>query len=210
MSSGELLAIHPPELKFPFELKKRVSCLLQLSNKTDDYVAFRVMTTNPTQYAVRSATGVISPRSRYDVIVTMHAQRAMPPAMECRDRFLVQSVVTGDGTSSIEMFSKESGNVIEQVILRVDYVAKPQSPSATPDELEEQPPPPPPPHYSSDPANGSTVTATGQKENVETMDSPPEVTALILKLTEDKKVAMMKNKLLQQQLVSPFIASCFC
>ncbi|XP_039122191.1 vesicle-associated protein 3-1-like [Dioscorea cayenensis subsp. rotundata] len=201
MSSGELLAIHPPELKFPFELKKRPSCLLELSNKTDDYVAFKVMTTNPTQYRVRPAAGVISPRSKYDVIVTMHAPRAIPPAMESRDRFLVQSVVTSDATSStIEMFSKESGNVIEEVILRVVYVPKPQSSSAVLDELEE-PQPPPPPHPSNH-ANGSTATATGQKESVERMDTPPEpeVTDLIHKLTEDKKVAMMKNKMLQQQL----------
>lgn len=37
-------------------------------------------------------------------LVTMHAPRAIPPAMESRDRFLVQSVVTSDATSStIEM-----------------------------------------------------------------------------------------------------------
>ncbi|KAK8690868.1 hypothetical protein V6N13_074394 [Hibiscus sabdariffa] len=41
MSTGELLSIDPLELKFSFVLRKQVSCSLQLSNKTDNYVGFK-------------------------------------------------------------------------------------------------------------------------------------------------------------------------
>ncbi|KAJ0054607.1 hypothetical protein Pint_00204 [Pistacia integerrima] len=67
MSTGDLVNIQPSELKFPFELKKQSSCSMQLTNKTDDYVAFKVKTTNPKKYCVRPNTGVILPRSTCNV-----------------------------------------------------------------------------------------------------------------------------------------------
>ncbi|XP_039172253.1 vesicle-associated protein 1-1-like [Eucalyptus grandis] len=91
MSTGELLDIEPLELKFPFELKKQILCSLQLSNKTDSYVASKVKTTNPKKYRVRPNTGIVLPRSTCDIIVTMQAQEA-PPDMQCKDKFLLQSV----------------------------------------------------------------------------------------------------------------------
>lgn len=70
MSSAEteLLTIGPLELKFAFELKKQISCSLQLSNKTENHVAFKVKTTNPKKYCVRPNTGIVLPRSTCDVI----------------------------------------------------------------------------------------------------------------------------------------------
>ncbi|KAL8210342.1 hypothetical protein R6Q57_007074 [Mikania cordata] len=41
MSTGELLSIEPQELQFQFELKKQISCSMQLRNDTNDYVAFK-------------------------------------------------------------------------------------------------------------------------------------------------------------------------
>ncbi|EOA28420.1 hypothetical protein CARUB_v10024627mg [Capsella rubella] len=61
--SNELLTIDPVDLQFPFELKKQISCSLYLGNKTDNYVAFKVKTTNPKKYCVRPNTGVVHPRS---------------------------------------------------------------------------------------------------------------------------------------------------
>ncbi|XP_022867208.1 vesicle-associated protein 1-1-like [Olea europaea var. sylvestris] len=67
MSNSELLQIEPLELQFPFELKKQISCSLQLTNKLDNYVAFKVKTTNPKKYCVRPNTGVVLPHSTCDV-----------------------------------------------------------------------------------------------------------------------------------------------
>ncbi|KAJ6795987.1 vesicle-associated protein 1-1-like [Iris pallida] len=179
MSTGELLGIDPLELKFPFELKKQVSCSIQLSNKSDDYVAFKVKTTSPKKYCVRPNTGVVLPRSTCDVIVTMQAQREMPPDMQCKDKFLVQSAVVSPGVTAKDItpemdlrytstdttrhghgdtlirtwhifgrvllhlgvsvsclnvfdltFTKDSGNTVEEVKLRVLYVS-PASTSLT-------------------------------------------------------------------------------
>uniref|UniRef100_A0A453RXA4 MSP domain-containing protein n=1 Tax=Aegilops tauschii subsp. strangulata TaxID=200361 RepID=A0A453RXA4_AEGTS len=139
--AGELLRIDPIELRFPFELKKQISCSMQLSNLSDDYIAFKVKTTSPKKYSVRPNTGVVLPRSTCDVVVTMQAQREVPSDMQCKDKFLVQSVVAPSGINvkdvTGEMFMKESGNKIEEVKLRVTYVAPPQPPSPVPEESEE-------------------------------------------------------------------------
>uniref|UniRef100_A0A2N9GGH4 MSP domain-containing protein n=1 Tax=Fagus sylvatica TaxID=28930 RepID=A0A2N9GGH4_FAGSY len=141
MSTGELLSIEPIELKFPFELKKQISCSLQLSNKTDNYVVFKVKTTNPKKYCVRPNTGIVSPRSSCDVIVTMQAQKEAPTDMQCKDKFLLQSVKTNDGVSAKditpEMFNKEAGHVVEECKLRVVYVSPPQPPSPVREGSEE-------------------------------------------------------------------------
>ncbi|AQK50764.1 Vesicle-associated protein 1-1 [Zea mays] len=67
-TTGDLLRVDPLELRFPFELKKQISCSMQLSNHTDDYIAFKVKTTSPKKYSVRPNTGVVLPRSTCDVV----------------------------------------------------------------------------------------------------------------------------------------------
>ncbi|KAJ9556191.1 hypothetical protein OSB04_010805 [Centaurea solstitialis] len=133
MASAELLNVDPLELKFAFELKKQISCSIQLSNKTENHVAFKVKTTNPKKYCVRPNTGVVLPRSTCDVIVTMQAQKEAPPDMQCKDKFLLQSVAAPPGTTpkdiTAEMFSKNSGRVIEECKLKVVYLPPPQPPS---------------------------------------------------------------------------------
>ncbi|BBN04409.1 hypothetical protein MPTK1_3g04340 [Marchantia polymorpha subsp. ruderalis] len=137
----ELLSIQPGELKFPFELKKQISCSLRLVNATDNFVAFKVKTTSPKKYCVRPNTGLVLPQSSSDVTVTMQAQREAPPDMQCKDKFLVQSVCAPVGTSakdvSQELFSKESGKEIHEAKLRVLYVAPPQPPSPVAESAEE-------------------------------------------------------------------------
>ncbi|KAK9273489.1 hypothetical protein L1049_018299 [Liquidambar formosana] len=79
------------------ELRKQISCSLQLSNKTDNHVAFKVKTTNLKKYCVRPSTGIVLPCSTCDVIVTMQAQREAPPDMQCKDKFLLQSAIASLG-----------------------------------------------------------------------------------------------------------------
>ncbi|KAE8670242.1 Vesicle-associated protein 1-4 [Hibiscus syriacus] len=126
MSTGDLLNVDPVELKFPFELKKQISCSLQLSNKTDYHVAFKVKTTNPKKYCVRPNTGIVLPNSTCEVIVTMQAQNEFPADMQCKDKFLLQGVKAPDGATpkdiTAEMFNREARNVVEEFKLRVVYV----------------------------------------------------------------------------------------
>ncbi|URD82680.1 MSP domain containing protein, partial [Musa troglodytarum] len=117
------------------ELKKQISCSLQLTNKSDDNVAFKVKTTSPKKYCVRPNAGIVLPRSTCDVI-GRQSQREAPPDMQCKDKFLVQSVII-DQTATTTYFAKETGNVVDEVKLQVTYVSPPQPPSPVPEGSEE-------------------------------------------------------------------------
>ncbi|XP_075641926.1 vesicle-associated protein 1-2-like [Castanea sativa] len=198
MSTGELLSIEPIELKFPFELRKQISCSLQLSNKTDSYVAFKVKTTNPKKYCVRPNTGIVLPRSTCDVIVTMQAQKEAPLDMQCKDKFLLQSVKVNDGVTmkeiTPEMFNKEAGHMVEECKLRVLYVSPPQPPSPVPEGSEEGSSP-----RASVSENGNADFATSTKA-FEPQDKSAEARFIISKLTEDKNNAIQQNNRLRQEL----------
>ncbi|THU69068.1 hypothetical protein C4D60_Mb08t10470 [Musa balbisiana] len=205
MSSVELLEIDPLELQFPFELKKQISCSLQLANKSDDYVAFKVKTTSPKKYCVRPNAGVVLPRSTCVVIVTMQAQREAPPDMQCKDKFLVQSVIVDQGATTkdiaTEMFSKESGNVVDEVKLRVAYVSPPQPPSPVPEGSEEGSSPRPSVSDNGN-ANASELLAATRAyaEDIQ-QEKTSENLALISRLTEEKNVAVQQNSKLRQELL---------
>ncbi|OIT07254.1 PREDICTED: vesicle-associated protein 1-2 [Nicotiana attenuata] len=197
MSNGELLQIEPIELQFPFELKKQISCSLQLTNKSDNYVAFKVKTTNPKKYCVRPNTGIVMPHSTCDVTVTMQAQKEAPPDMQCKDKFLLQSVVAGPGTTPTditpEMFNKESGNHVDECKLRVAYVP-PQPPSPVREGSEEGSSP-----RASISENGAEFH-NASRTYAEPQDNSSEAKTLILKLTEEKNSAMQRSNKLQQEL----------
>ncbi|KAI5017381.1 hypothetical protein ZWY2020_042269 [Hordeum vulgare] len=139
-ASSDLLDVDPPELQFPFELDKQISCPLKMTNKTDRTVAFKVKTTSPKKYCVRPNNGVVRPRSTCQVVVTMQAQTVAPPDLQCKDKFLVQSVVVADGLSAKDitpqMFMKQEGNIVEEVRMRVTYVMPPESPSEIAEESD--------------------------------------------------------------------------
>ncbi|KAL3647292.1 Vesicle-associated protein 1-2 [Castilleja foliolosa] len=193
-SAGELLNVDPLEMKFPFELKKQISCSLQVSNKTDNYVAFKVKTTNPKKYCVRPNTGIVLPRSTCDIVVTMQAQKEAPAEMQCKDKFLLQSVVASVGATpkdiTAEMFNKDQGQV-EECKLKVVYVAPRQPPSPVAEGSEEGFSP-----RSSALENGNEVA----RMYVDSQDKLPEVKSLVSKLTEENAAAIQRGNKLRQEL----------
>ncbi|KAF3448345.1 hypothetical protein FNV43_RR09058 [Rhamnella rubrinervis] len=205
MSTGDLLSIEPLELKFPFELKKQISCSLQLSNKTDSYVAFKVKTTNPKKYCVRPNTGIVLPRSTCDVIVTMQAQKEAPADMQCKDKFLLQSVKVNQGATpkeiNAEMFNKEAGHVVEECKLRVLYVSPPQPPSPVPEGSEEGSSP-----RGSVSENGNVNgaefanAARAFSDRLDLQDKSGEAKALISRLTDERNTALQQNNKIRQEL----------
>ncbi|KAF3606415.1 hypothetical protein DY000_02044765 [Brassica cretica] len=58
-----LLDIQPRTLKFVVDLKKQSTCVVQLTNTTNLFVAFKVKTTSPKKYCVRPNVGVVAPKS---------------------------------------------------------------------------------------------------------------------------------------------------
>ncbi|KAE8702016.1 Vesicle-associated protein 1-4 [Hibiscus syriacus] len=204
MSTGELLSIEPQELQFAFELRKQISCSLNLSNRTDNYVAFKVKTTNPKKYCVRPNTGVVLPRSTVNISVTMQAQKEAPPDMQCKDKFLLQSVVASPGATikdvTPEMFNKESGHQVEECKLRVVY-APPRPPSPVREGSEEDSSP-----RASVSDNGSlnaadlSYVSRAHVERHEPQEGSSDVRSVISKLTEEKNSAIQQNNKLQQEL----------
>lgn len=179
MSTGELLNVDPVEMKFPFELKKQISCSLQVSNKTEEHVAFKIKTTNPKKYCVRPNTGIVLPRSSCDIVVTMQAQKDAPTEMQCKDKFLLQSVIAPAGATpkdiTAEMFNKDQGKV-EECKLKVVYVAPRQPPSPVAEESEE----------GFSPCNNTLENLSDGKS--------------VAKLTEEKSVAVQQGNKLRQEL----------
>lgn len=203
MSTGELLNIHPSELKFPFEVRKQSSCTLQLTNKTNDYVAFKVKTTNPKKYCVRPNSGIISPGSSSSFTVTMQGAKEMPPSMQCKDKFLLQSVIAPNGATnkdiSSELFSKEDGKVIEEFRLRVVYILA-NPPSPVPEGSEEGSSP------RSNHVEGRSQNATlldgftGSQEEPKEKPASAEEWAMVSRLTDEKASAIEQNQKLLQEL----------
>ncbi|XP_023636882.1 vesicle-associated protein 1-3 isoform X2 [Capsella rubella] len=228
MTTGDLVNIHPTELKFPFELKKQSSCSMQLTNKTTQCVAFKVKTTNPRKYCVRPNTGVVLPGDSCNVTgfsplvfvstgvgfkkllftfliknvsVTMQAQKEAPLDMQCKDKFLVQTVIVSDGTTSkdvlAEMFTKEAGRVIEDFKLRVVYIPA-NPPSPVPEGSEEGNSPRP---SLNDIASQSTSLFDDVSRTFEeTNEKSSEAWSMISKLTEEKTSAIQQSQLLRQEL----------
>ncbi|KAG5565506.1 hypothetical protein RHGRI_001409 [Rhododendron griersonianum] len=187
MSTGDHLNIQPSELKFPFELRKQSSCSMQLTNKTGQYVAFKVKTTNPKKYCVRPNNGIVSPDSACNVTVTMQAQKEAPPDMQCKDKFLIQSVIAPNGATAKditpEMFNREDGKVIEEFKLRVIYIPA-NPPSPVPEGSEE----------------GSSPRASAVEEGNQSASLSDAAWSLMSKLTEEKAFAIQKNQKLCQEL----------
>jgi hypothetical protein len=198
MASG-LIEIQPSELAFPFEVKKQSTCSMQFTNKSDQFVAFKVKTTNPKQYCVRPNIGVVQPRSICDVTVTMQAQKEAPHDMHCKDKFLIQTVVTKDGSTTkdvtAELFSKEPGKVIEECKLRVVYIPT-NHPSPVPEEPEEGTSP----RFSNvENGNRSSVMFDSVSKSFDER-SKVEPKVQIIKLTEERTYALQQNEKLRQEL----------
>ncbi|KAH0725892.1 hypothetical protein KY290_001718 [Solanum tuberosum] len=65
------------------------------------------------------------PHYSSDVIIRMQPQKETQPVMQCKDKFLLQSVAASPRTTAkditTEMFIKESGNYVEDCKLKVIY-----------------------------------------------------------------------------------------
>ncbi|CAH8383949.1 unnamed protein product [Eruca vesicaria subsp. sativa] len=131
-----MLDIQPRTLKFPVDLKKQTTCMVQLTNTTDRYVAFKVKTTSPKKYCVRPNVGVVAPNSSCEFSVIMQAFKEPPPDLACKDKFLIQSTAvpadTTDDDITASMFSKAEGRHIEENKLRVTLVMPSDSPEPSP------------------------------------------------------------------------------
>ncbi|KAG6396964.1 hypothetical protein SASPL_143124 [Salvia splendens] len=134
MSSEVLLNYDPPELSFQFDQNRQLSSSVRLLNKTDNYVAFKLKSTNPRYYVVRPRIGILLPQSTCEIkelnlahfVVTMRALRESLHSVRSKDKFMIESVAAAPDTTvedARKLFDKESGHPIpiQEFILRVNY-----------------------------------------------------------------------------------------
>ncbi|KAL1568963.1 vesicle-associated protein 1-4-like isoform X1 [Salvia divinorum] len=124
MSSELLLNYDPPELSFQFDHNRQLSSSVRLLNKTDNYVAFKLKSTNPRYYVVRPRIGILLPRSTCEIKVTMRALMESKYSMRSKDKFMIESVSAAPDTTvedARKLFDKESGHPFQEFILRVSY-----------------------------------------------------------------------------------------
>ncbi|GER44870.1 vesicle associated protein [Striga asiatica] len=133
------------------------------------------------------------------MLVTMQAQKEAPPDMQCKDKFLVQSVIAPQGTTSKEviqeMFSREDGKVVEEIRLKVVYFPA-NSPSPVPEGDEEG--------TSAEDEIRKPVLSEVARSLKQSMgnSSSESWTAVVSKLNEEKASVTKHNQRLLRELIS--------
>ncbi|KAF7062472.1 hypothetical protein CFC21_069073 [Triticum aestivum] len=120
----ELLEFDLLELNFPFEVNKQIPCSLQLTNITDDYVAFDIEMMGILRYCIKPEKRVVPPRSMCNVMVTLQPHERVPHAMVCKDElFILQCAAVSEGLTAEDiiedMLNKKSGKEVDKVTLKV-------------------------------------------------------------------------------------------
>ncbi|EYU24739.1 hypothetical protein MIMGU_mgv1a018527mg, partial [Erythranthe guttata] len=142
------LNIEPQDLSFIYEVKKQSTSSIKLTNKTNQPVAFKVMTTKPKSYCVLPNMGVVLPGSSCDVLVRMKAQEEIPQDRQSRDKFLIQCTAGSPAVTvkniTSEMFNKEV-HFVEEFKLGVvfDFPSQPHSSASESSEIHSSPEPAP-------------------------------------------------------------------
>ncbi|CAM0908697.1 unnamed protein product [Alopecurus aequalis] len=121
-SDDDMLGIEPLELHFPFELNKEMSCSLQLTNETDSYIAFEVQKMSPLPCCTEPHQGIVLPRSKCSVDITLQPPDKAP---QRASEFIVRSTKVNYGITAEDittsMFSRDTGNVVDEVNLDVVF-----------------------------------------------------------------------------------------
>lgn len=130
----------------------------------------------------------------------LQPQNEAPPDYQCKDKFLIQSVVAADGATTKditpEMFNKAPDKLVDEFKLRVVYIAA-NPPSPVPEEPEEGYSP-----SSLENGNQGSFLLDNVSRSYEepSKEKPLESLTKISKLTEEKSHAIQQNQKLQQEL----------
>jgi len=139
---GELLDVQPLELRFPFQLSKSNLCSLDLTNNTDEHVAFRLQEKSRESSSLHSRVignrwkwsffanlpmcGIMPPRSTCTLVVITEEHKELPE--ETNFDLILHSSISGDKYIAQfqyiyecdEFFEelRETGNAVHEVALR--------------------------------------------------------------------------------------------
>ncbi|CAL4984969.1 unnamed protein product [Urochloa decumbens] len=104
------LEVLPRQLRFPFEPRKYVSRSLQLNNRGDDSIAFKLMTQSPTQRFLTRLPlyGVVPPGCTYTLTLTTRKRPQLAPSTDNEECFTLQCVVLVAGDLDLQNVNLES------------------------------------------------------------------------------------------------------
>ncbi|XP_066375935.1 myosin-15-like isoform X3 [Miscanthus floridulus] len=161
----ELLEISPLELRFSLEINKRIPCIVKLTNKTDDYVAFYFgLMMAKKNYYIEPTSGFLWPQSTFNVVVTMEEEQELQLDWQCSDEFLIQSIAVEkymltSKPITADLFDNMSSNLVNKVKLTVVYVPPAELPSAS--------------HTGSE-ARFSSLTSSSNLDSIKRLEDFPE------------------------------------
>ncbi|KIW12648.1 hypothetical protein PV08_09926 [Exophiala spinifera] len=202
--------LQPAELGFRRPFNREVTEVLKLSNTNSAPVAFKVKTTAPKQYCVRPNSGMIPPNGEVEVQVLLQAMKEEPPLdAKCRDKFLVQSVLTSadqdpNVTTLWQTVEKTAKSTIQEKKIRVNFLP---ATGATPNGVsshEEQPPAysSPSPQFDS-PAPRSSAGGLSTAESAKSsVANVAEATGLAAAASTVASAVPTSNQELQEQLAA--------
>ncbi|KAL2437048.1 hypothetical protein ABEF95_016113 [Exophiala dermatitidis] len=202
--------LHPAELGFRRPFNREVSEILRVTNVNDAPVAFKVKTTAPKQYCVRPNSGIIPPHESVEVQVLLQAMKEEPPLdAKCRDKFLVQSVLTSPDqdpnvTTLWQQVEKTSKGSIQERKIRVNFLPPfDATPNGTSSSREEQPPAysSPSPHFGS-PAPNSSSGASAAESAKNTASNVAEASGLTSAAATVSNAVPTSTEELKEQLAA--------
>ncbi|XP_047057853.1 uncharacterized protein LOC124664358 [Lolium rigidum] len=138
----DMLGIEPLELCFPFEVNvnNQISSSIELTNKTNAFIAFIIQTTSPLQYFIQPKKDIVAPRSKYSVNITLQSLDKAPQDRGCIGDFIVRSTKVNESLISEDItddtFRREEGKLVDEVNLTIKYKAEVPQVDVRPTEAE--------------------------------------------------------------------------
>ncbi|XP_066339311.1 uncharacterized protein [Miscanthus floridulus] len=123
---NDMLGIEPLEIHIPSAPDMDISCSIELTNDTNNYIAFWIpINILRIPYFVRPDKGVIPPQSNCSVTITFQAQGKEPPHHHGKE-FCVKSTLGHENLTSMditeEMFNEEEPDkIVDEVHLSVRF-----------------------------------------------------------------------------------------
>ncbi|KAM0849364.1 hypothetical protein ACQ4PT_053801 [Festuca glaucescens] len=124
-TEDDILGIEPLQICFPFNLKKQISCSFQLTNDTDAYIAFDILTSSPLPYSIQPMKDIVPPQSKRSVNITLQSQEKAPRDVLRANEFTVRSAKLNGPLAcediTTDMFNAMPGDTVDEVNLDVFF-----------------------------------------------------------------------------------------
>jgi len=120
----DMLGIEPLEIHFPFKLDPQISHSIELTNNTNDYIAFMTKARSRC-FRIEPDKGIVPPGSKCSVTVTTQAQVNALPNNHHKEEITVLSTRVDGGLAAMDItgdvFIEKEGTVVDEVNVMVVF-----------------------------------------------------------------------------------------